>query len=114
MDSNDDNKNIIINVQAVAGEEWNMDAKWGRAVLWCLVGALAAGTGAGLGTSAWLYGRLADAERRLDVNGLKANDVIRPGQELKIPAEAPAKAPPAVRRFVEYAVSYIRDGTFPA
>lgn len=26
MDSNDDNKNIIINVQAIAGEEWNMDA----------------------------------------------------------------------------------------
>lgn len=87
-----------------------MDAKWGRAVLWCLVGALAAGTGAGLGTSAWLYGRLADAERRLDVNGLKANDVIRPGQELKIPAEAPAKAPPAVRR----PTGGVDDGLKPA
>ena len=34
--------------------------------------------------------------------------------ELGIALPSRLQAPPAVRRFVEYAVSYIRDGTFPA
>ena len=56
---------------------------------------------------------------RLSTGGIQTRAVILPlapeeSIELGIALPSRLQAPPAVRRFVEYAVSYIRDGTFPA
>ena len=56
---------------------------------------------------------------RLSTGGIQTRAVILPlapeeSIELGIALPSRLQAPPAVRRFVEYAVSYIRDGPFPA
>ena len=56
---------------------------------------------------------------RLSTGGIQTRAVILPlapeeSIELGIALPSRLQAPPAVRRFGEYAVSYIRDGTFPA
>ena len=56
---------------------------------------------------------------RLSTGGIQTRAVILPlapeeSSELGTALPSRPQAPPAVRRFVEYAVSYIRDGTYPA